>query len=77
MMIARPIHGSTALVADGSHMSTHTGALALAALAYRFAHGDARDPRFSLGHGCADRDHIRANLAVGARFNSLLNDVFG
>ncbi|MDR3522408.1 MAG: cation transporter, partial [Acidocella sp.] len=29
--------GSIALVADGMHMSTHAGALLLAALAYKFA----------------------------------------
>jgi Co/Zn/Cd efflux system component len=29
--------GSIALVADGLHMSTHAGALLLAALAYRYA----------------------------------------
>ena len=55
MMIAEiiggTIYGSMALVADGWHMSTHAGALAIAALAYRFAHSHARDPRFSFGTG--------------------------
>jgi Co/Zn/Cd efflux system component len=41
MMIAEitggSIFGSMALVADGWHMSTHAAALAIAALAYRFA----------------------------------------
>jgi cation diffusion facilitator family transporter len=43
--------GSIALVADGLHMSTHAGALLLAAAAYRFARTHADDPRFSFGTG--------------------------
>jgi len=43
--------GSIALVADGLHMSTHAGALLLAALAYTFARRYADDPRFSFGTG--------------------------
>jgi cation diffusion facilitator family transporter len=43
--------GSIALVADGMHMSTHAGALLLAALAYTFARQHANDPRFSFGTG--------------------------
>lgn len=43
--------GSIALVADGLHMSTHAGALLLAALAYTFARRYAHDPRFSFGTG--------------------------
>ena len=43
--------GSIALVADGLHMSTHAGALLLAALAYRYARRYAHDPRFSFGTG--------------------------
>jgi len=43
--------GSIALVADGLHMSTHAGALLLAALAYRYARRYANDPRFSFGTG--------------------------
>jgi cation diffusion facilitator family transporter len=43
--------GSIALVADGLHMSTHAGALLLAALAYRFARRHARDERFTFGTG--------------------------
>jgi cation diffusion facilitator family transporter len=43
--------GSIALVADGLHMSTHAGALLLAALAYRYARQHADDPRFSFGTG--------------------------
>jgi cation diffusion facilitator family transporter len=43
--------GSIALVADGLHMSTHAGALLLAALAYSYARKHAKDPRFSFGTG--------------------------
>ena len=45
------LFGSIALVADGLHMSTHAGALLLAALAYTFARRYAEDPRFSFGTG--------------------------
>jgi cation diffusion facilitator family transporter len=45
------IFGSVALVADGVHMSTHAGALLLAALAYSYARRYADDPRFTFGTG--------------------------
>lgn len=45
------LFGSVALVADGLHMSTHAGALLIAALAYLFARRYARDPRFAFGTG--------------------------
>ena len=45
------LFGSIALVADGLHMSTHAGALLLAALAYRYARRHADDARFSFGTG--------------------------
>ncbi len=45
------VFGSIALVADGLHMTTHAGALLLAALAYRYARKYAHDPRFSFGTG--------------------------
>ena len=55
MMIAEIVggllFGSIALVADGLHMSTHAGALLLAALAYTYARKHADDPRFTLGTG--------------------------
>lgn len=55
MMVAEIIGGtvyrSMALVADGWHMSTHAAALAIAALAYRFARIHAHNPRFSFGTG--------------------------
>ncbi len=43
--------GSIALVADGFHMSTHAGALLLAALAYTLARRRANDPAFTFGTG--------------------------
>ncbi len=55
MMVAEIVggwlFGSIALIADGLHMSTHAGALLLAALAYTFARRYARDPRFTFGTG--------------------------
>jgi cation diffusion facilitator family transporter len=45
------LFGSIALVADGLHMSTHAGALLLAALAYSYSRRHADDPRFSFGTG--------------------------
>ena len=55
MMIAEIVggwlFGSVALVADGVHMSTHAGALLLAASAYTFARRHASDPRFTWGTG--------------------------
>lgn len=45
------LFGSIALVADGLHMSTHAGALLLAAMAYRYARRLADDPRFTFGTG--------------------------
>jgi Co/Zn/Cd efflux system component len=55
MMIAEIVgdllFGSIALVADGLHMSTHAGALLLAALAYTYARKHADNPSFSFGTG--------------------------
>jgi cation diffusion facilitator family transporter len=55
MMIAEIVggllFGSIALVADGMHMSTHAGALLLAALAYTYARKHANDPNFTFGTG--------------------------
>ena len=45
------LFGSIALVADGLHMSTHAGAMLLAALAYSAARRYAHDPRFTFGTG--------------------------
>ena len=55
MMVAEIIggvwFGSVALVADGLHMSTHAGALLIAALAYTFSRRYAGDERFVFGTG--------------------------
>ena len=45
------LFGSIALVADGLHMSTHAGALLLAALAYSYARRHAADTNFTFGTG--------------------------
>src|SRR6185312_11061688 len=45
------LFGSIALIADGLHMSTHAGALLLAALAYSYSRRHAHDPRFTFGTG--------------------------
>jgi len=45
------LFGSIALVADGLHMSTHAGALLLAALAYRYARRHAANASFTFGTG--------------------------
>ncbi|MDR3562627.1 MAG: CDF family Co(II)/Ni(II) efflux transporter DmeF, partial [Negativicutes bacterium] len=50
-IIGGSVFGSIALVADGMHMSTHAGALLLAALAYSYARKHAKDPRFTFGTG--------------------------
>ena len=43
--------GSMALVAEGWHMSTHAGALVIAAAAYAYARRHAHDARFAFGTG--------------------------
>jgi len=50
-IVAGTLLGSMALLADGWHMSTHAGALAIGAGAYRYARRHARDPRFAFGTG--------------------------
>jgi cation diffusion facilitator family transporter len=55
MMVAEigggALFGSMALIADGLHMSTHAGALFIAALAYTYARRLSRDDRFTFGTG--------------------------
>ncbi len=55
MMIAEiaggTLLGSMALVADGWHMSTHAGALAISAFAYTYARRHKNDPNFAFGTG--------------------------
>ena len=43
--------GSVALIADGLHMSTHAGALLIAALAYSYSRRYAQDDRLAFGTG--------------------------
>src|SRR3979490_1545994 len=50
-IIGGALFGSLALIADGLHMSTHAGALLLAALAYTYARKYANDSRFTFGTG--------------------------
>lgn len=45
------VFNSMALLADGFHMATHAGALAVAAGAYAFARRHAADRRFTFGTG--------------------------
>jgi len=55
MMVAEIVggwwFGSVALIADGLHMSTHAGALLIAALAYSYSRRYAHDPRLAFGTG--------------------------
>ncbi|MGC2073357.1 MAG: cation diffusion facilitator family transporter [Pseudolabrys sp.] len=43
--------GSVALIADGLHMSTHAGALLIAALAYTYSRRYVHDSRLTFGTG--------------------------
>jgi cation diffusion facilitator family transporter len=43
--------GSMALLADGFHMATHAGVLAVSAAAYSYARRHSASPRFSFGTG--------------------------
>ena len=55
MMVAEIIggiwFGSVALIADGLHMSTHAGALLIAALAYTYSRQYVNDSRLAFGTG--------------------------
>lgn len=50
-IVAGAIYNSMALLADGFHMATHAGALAVAAAAYSFAKKHARSGRYTFGTG--------------------------
>ncbi|HMD74638.1 MAG TPA: CDF family Co(II)/Ni(II) efflux transporter DmeF, partial [Steroidobacteraceae bacterium] len=50
-IVGGSMFGSLALVADGLHMSTHAGAMLIAALAYTYARRHANDDRFVFGTG--------------------------
>jgi cation diffusion facilitator family transporter len=55
MMVAEVVgglwFGSVALIADGLHMSTHAGALLIAALAYTYSRRYVNDARLTFGTG--------------------------
>jgi cation diffusion facilitator family transporter len=55
MMVAEVVgglwFGSVALIADGLHMSTHSGALLIAALAYTYSRRYVNDARLTFGTG--------------------------
>lgn len=50
-IVAGVIYGSMALLADGFHMATHAGALAVAAGAYAYSKRHAANRRFTFGTG--------------------------
>ncbi|WP_246103198.1 CDF family Co(II)/Ni(II) efflux transporter DmeF [Rhizobium straminoryzae] len=50
-IVAGSLFGSMALLADGWHMSTHAGAMLIAAVAYWYARREARNGRFTFGTG--------------------------
>ncbi len=50
-IVAGTVFGSMALLADGWHMSTHAGAMLIAALAYLVARKQARNRQFTFGTG--------------------------
>lgn len=61
------IFGSMALLADGVHMSTHAGAMLIAAVAYGYARKHARDERFSFGTGkVGDLAAFASAIVLGA-----------
>lgn len=77
-IVAGTIFNSMALLADGFHMATHAGALAVAAGAYAFAKRHATNPHFSFGTGkVGDLAGFASALilgvvAVGIAFESIL-----
>src|SRR4051812_1570687 len=50
-IVGGSLFNSLALIADGLHMSTHAGAMLIAALAYTYARRHATDHRFVFGTG--------------------------
>ena len=58
--------GSMALLADGFHMATHAGALAVAAAAYAYARKHARSAAYSFGTGkVGDLAGFASAMALG------------
>jgi Co/Zn/Cd efflux system component len=56
--------GSVALIADGLHMSTHAGALLIAAFAYTYSRRYADDARLAFGTG---KDRLPARFGSDSR----------
>ena len=54
-IVAGMAFGSMALLADGWHMATHVAAFSIALFAYRYARGNAGNPRFTFGTGKCSR----------------------
>ena len=66
-IVAGYLTGSMALLADGFHMATHAGALAIAAAAYAYARRHVGDPRFTFGTGkVGDLAGFASALILGA-----------
>ena len=63
--------GSIALIADGLHVSTHAGALLLAALAYTYARKHATNEAFAFGSGkFGDLQIVAQHLTLNGTFHS-------
>src|SRR6185437_9298000 len=75
MMVAEIVggywFGSVALIADGLHMSTHAGALLIAAMAYTYSRRYANDPRLAFGTGKLG-DLAAFTSAIALAMNALL-----
>ena len=70
--------GSLALIADGVHMSTHAGAMLLAALAYWCSRRYASDPRFSFGTGkLGDLSAFTSAIILGMIAIAVAVEAFG
>ncbi|WP_419898156.1 CDF family Co(II)/Ni(II) efflux transporter DmeF [Roseomonas sp. USHLN139] len=77
-IIAGQVFGSMALLADGLHMATHAGALAVAAGAYAFARRHAHDRRFSFGTGkVGDLAGFASALVLGVVALGIAVESFG
>lgn len=70
--------GSLALIADGVHMSTHAGAMLLAALAYWGSRRYASDPQFSFGTGkLGDLSAFTSAIILGMIAIAVAIEAFG
>ena len=62
--------GSMALLADGLHMASHAGALAITAAGYAYARRHAADPRFSFGTGDSFDSRKKSSFSTRAAVSS-------